>query len=305
MNYIDAEIVKGTKKYKLSNNELTGTSLEVLSFVVGKVKKRSYFNSIDGRIGRVNYGIEDEHRTIRLTLQVNAYDEYDISHLRDEIFNLFDGEFYIREMRNSKTEVKYESIGSRTDDMNLGTSEYVNGKRYYVALISDFDIADLQKSEFVIEFETVTLPFAESTYTSLDLHNNKFNSETEIFGYVDGINDEMQDYIFTTNTFSLWNAGNVPVEPESMYLRIQLRDCISNGNLTIRNKTTGETFVYFPKIDYTRHYTLEGMTFLSANTNALRDTNLQFISLAPGKNDFEILNCTFSAVTFDFRFYYK
>lgn len=93
----------------------------------------------------MNYGIEDESRTIRLTIRTNAYDEHDIAHLRDEIFNLFDGEFYIREMRNNKTEVKYESIGSNTDDMNLGTSEYVNGKRYYVALVSDFDIADLQK----------------------------------------------------------------------------------------------------------------------------------------------------------------
>lgn len=36
MNYIDAEIVKGTKKYKISNNELTGTSLEVLSLLLEK-----------------------------------------------------------------------------------------------------------------------------------------------------------------------------------------------------------------------------------------------------------------------------
>lgn len=211
MNYIDAEIVKGTKKYKISNNELTGTSLEVLSFIVGKVKKRNYFSSIDGRVGRVNYGIEDEYRTIKLTLRTNAYDEHDISHLRDEIFNLFDGEFYIREMRNNMTTVKYETIGSNTDDMNLGNSEYVNGKRYLVALVSDFDIADMQYSEFNLEFETIALPFAETTYTTLDLHDNRFNSDVEMFGYVDGINVEHINYRVKKEDLNLLSSTDLSV----------------------------------------------------------------------------------------------
>ncbi|ARQ07282.1 Phage tail protein [Macrococcoides canis] len=303
MNYIDAEIVKGTKKYKISNNELTGTSLEVLSFVIGKVKKRNYFSSIDGRIGRVNYGIEDEYRTIKLRLRASAYDEHDIAHLRDEIFNLFDGEFYIREMRNNVTTVKYETIGSNTNDMNLGNSEYVNGKRYLVALVSDFDIADMQYSEFDLEFETVMLPYAETVYTSMHLHRTKYNEEEAIYGLVDGLNTDYQDYVFTTNTFKVWNAGNVDLRPENMDILITINGLSSNGNFTLKNKTTGDVFIY--KNSAYGTLKINGLTISLNNINVLRNTNYEFIGIAKGLNEFEVLNGTFSSISFDFRFYYK
>ncbi|WP_414052881.1 hypothetical protein [Macrococcus animalis] len=303
MNYIDAEIIKGSNTYKISNNTLTGTSLEVLSFVVGKVKKRNYFSSIDGRLGRVNYGIEDEYRTIKLRLRASAYDEHDIAHLRDEIFNLFDGEFYIREMRNNVTKVKYESIGSNTNDMNLGDSEYVNGKRYLVALVSDFDIADMQYSEFDLEFETIALPFAETVYTSMHLHRTKYNEEEAIYGLVDGLNTDYQDYVFNKDRFTLWNAGNVKVQPETMDITITVNGLSSNGNFTIKNLSTGETFVL--KRSATGKLVLKGLHVTLNNLNVLRDTNLTFLSLKTGFNIFEISNGTFTSIEFDFRFYYK
>src|SRR5699024_874004 len=44
------------------------------------------------------------------------------------------------------------------------------------------------------------------------------------------------------NTFSVWNAGNVAIEPEFMDLKIRLNYTYSADGVTIKNLTTGETF---------------------------------------------------------------
>src|SRR5699024_2349944 len=47
-----------------------------------------------------------------------------------------------------------------------------------------------------------------------------------------------------TNSFTVYNAGNVTVEPESMFLEIRLRYATIQEKLTIRNKTTGDEFEF-------------------------------------------------------------
>lgn len=105
--------------------------------------------------------------------------------------------------------------------------------------------------------------------------------------------------------FSVYNAGNVTIEPESMYLHIIANTVTTPGGFTITNKTTGDEFVFNEEING-QSILLRGMDVrVSSIYNRLRDTNKRFISLAPGDNEFEVSGGTFNHIRFDFRYLYK
>ena len=109
----------------------------------------------------------------------------------------------------------------------------------------------------------------------------------------------------TVNTFSVYNAGNVTVEPESMYISLAfLYSSILDDKLVIKNKTTGDVFEYL-KPQIRRNLRLDGMNVTVAGIQAFRDTNKRFISLTPGLNEFEVTGGVFDQATIDFKFYYK
>lgn len=108
-----------------------------------------------------------------------------------------------------------------------------------------------------------------------------------------------------TENFTVYNAGNVTVEPESMMLNINANVVQSDNNFTIRNLTTGEE-VILKRESKGSHFRIQGMVIsLGSITNIFRDTNRRFISLVPGYNQFEILNGTFEEIRFDFKYLYK
>ena len=288
----------------MSDNKLTGTSLEVLSFVVGGIQQNQTFNDgIDGR-SRLYAGSEDKFRRITLNVKGDAYDIHDISHLRNAINELFDGEFYIREKRIKSVDVEYESLGQKTGELNIGKPEYVNGQQHKVVKVNAIDHEELLSNEFVVELETTDLPYGESVYTTKELNDTGLSALAEKYGLVDGIDDEKTQYVFTENTFSVWNAGNVTVEPESMYIYITLGLVTTDGSLKLTNKTTGETFA-FNKAVTNRNIYLDGMDINEGTAiNALRNTNRQRIKIVPGVNNFEITGATFSQITVSFKFYY-
>ena len=265
------------------------------------IKKRTGSEYSDGRPGRINYHSEDEYRTITLTLQATAEDMHDITHLRDAINELFDGEMTLREMRIKSVEVEYESMGQRTGELQLGAPEYVNGKQIKVTMVNSPEIDDTTLvSTFTVEFETTELPYFETIYTTLELHDSGYSATAEKYGLVDSINSDNTKYKFTDSNFSVWNAGNVAVEPEQMYLKITATG--TNGKIDIRNKATGDTF----KVNaaFGGDLVVDRMSTLLNGVNVFRDTNKQYISLASGKNDFEVIG-QFTDITIDFRFYYK
>lgn len=108
---------------------------------------------------------------------------------------------------------------------------------------------------------------------------------------------------YTTN-FSLWNAGNVTVEPEFMELYIQINSVTSNGNLVIKNITTGDEFKFEKNLSK-RHIVIDRMNIRNGTSNALRDTNRRFIKITPGKNEFQITGEAWNNIMFIFKFYYK
>ena len=107
----------------------------------------------------------------------------------------------------------------------------------------------------------------------------------------------------TVNTFSVYNAGNVTVEPESMYLDIVFADT-RGDSITVKNKTTGEVLEINAKT--TGHVVRQqGMVIYVGGINRFRDTNRRFIRLLPGVNEFEVTGASYSRASVAFKFYYK
>ena len=426
---MDAEIIYDNgERFKLSD-----LSVKVIDFKVSSMVKQSVYEDIEGAT-RVDYGAEYKHRTISIPFVMTAYDLHDFAHLRNEIFAKVDSleSFYIREMRRPiKRQYEFVNFNEKPKEREGTDDQYVDGKQYRVRLVNVIEIEQRGvKGDGVLVFETTESPYAQSVYTTLELHDSGYSATAEKYGLVDNIDDEKVKYRFeperTTSqtidlgwsigsynlttgesntdsrymkttmpftshpggiytirdlgtqevnvwiwifeynaemefigstgfgtvsptiprsfvaqgnyiyisvqpnagqapnlnyignqiipvlehtrenvTFSVYNAGNVTIEPESMMLNIFASSVHSSGNFTIRNKTTDEEIVLHRESNGS-HFVVNGMLIrLGGIPNIFRDTNRRFISLAPGDNEFEISNGTFEEIRFDFKYLYK
>ena len=255
-----------------------------LEIFVGSVGKERTVDTVDGRPGVVDYGFNYTDRPVSLFLRIKAADAADFRLLRNEVFATFDvgSAFYVAEADVPSRVLKVVVDESYIPDRL--TEEY-----------ADFDI----------NCRTLDSVFWESIYTTLELHDSGYSATAEKYGLVDNIDDEKVKYRFTESNFSVYNAGNVTVEPESMLLDIFVSTVQSDNNFTIRNKTTGEEII-LNRASTGSHFRIRGMVIsLGSITNIFRDTNRRFISLVPGDNHLEILNGTFSEIRFEFKFLYK
>ena len=255
-----------------------------LDIFVSSVNKRRLTEEFEGRSGTLNYGYDYGERSVDLSLWLEAHDTIDYRLIRNELYAFFDAHdvFYIEETR----------VPSRVLKVTIDES-------YIPERINQ------THSSVEISCRTLDSVFWESKYTTLELHDSGYSATAEKYGLVDNIDDEKVKYRFTESNFTVYNAGNVTVEPESMYLRIIASEVTSSNNFTIRNKTTGDEFV-LKRESNGSHVRLIGMVAsMGSITNIFRDTNRRFIRLAPGDNEFEILNGTFAQISIDFKNYYK
>lgn len=437
---MDVEIVKQNgQSFRLSDYGV------VQDFVVHSIDRSVVRDPIDGRAGSVDYGVETGDRTIEVPMIFKAADLHDYAHLRDELYSLLDDSepFYIREMRRPKSlQYDFVDFGQKPKWESQTDNEYVNGKQYKVRLNNTLTPDQRSLSgEVSIEFVTSGLPYAETIYTTLELHDSGYSAIAEKYGLVDNIDDEKVKYRFepqnvvnpnwiplnegdwetgsrwssgynnntstgirlkmekaipivdgrrytlyddstydsrinrymvhcfddegnmtyyfsrgrgasnsftakgtklvisltamdgydipldyiegdrirmkleegdnhtgfepSSETFTVYNAGNVTIEPESMMFNIIINAVQSPNNFTIRNKTTGEEII-LKRESKGSHFIIRGMVVsLGSLTNIFRDTNRSFISLAPGNNQFEVLNGTFEEMRFEFKYLYK
>ena len=273
------------KIYDLNMKEITlPKGVMPLEIFVGSVAKNRVTEEVDGRSGVVDYGFNYTDRPVSLFLRIKAADKIDFRLLRNEVFATFDvgSAFYVAEADVPSRVLKVVVDESYIPDRL--TEEY-----------ADFDI----------NCRTLDSVFWETRYTTLELHDSGYSATAEKYGLVDNIDDEKVKYRFTESNFTVYNAGNVTVEPESMMLNIIVNAVQSTNNFTIRNKTTGEEIV-LKRASTGSHFRIQGMVIgLGGITNIFRDTNRRFISLAPGDNQFEILNGTFGEIRFEFKYLYK
>src|SRR5699024_2868664 len=179
-----------------------------LEIFVGSISKERVTEAVDGRAGVVDYGFNYTDRPVSLFLRIKAKDKIDFRLLRNEVFATFDvgSEFYVEESDVPSRVLKVVVDESYIPDRL--TEEY-----------ADFDI----------NCRTLDSVFWESKYTTLELHDSGYSATAEKYGLVDNIDDEKVKYRFTENNFTVYNAGNVTIEPESMELLIQISNASTTG----------------------------------------------------------------------------
>ena len=112
-------------------------------------------------------------------------------------------------------------------------------------------------------------------------------------------------YIPESLSLTVYNAGNVTIEPEYSFLEIVVNGLHSPEGFTLTNRTTGDSFALNRSIEGS-NLGIRGMIVnLEGITNIFRDTNREFISLDPGDNVFEITGGTFKDISINFKYLYK
>src|SRR5699024_8794883 len=197
--------------------------------------------------------------------------------LRDEIFNIF------------RTEESFYLIEKR-----------LRGKRWLVKVADPYAIP--QRNIFGnFEVEFIGLKgLSESIGTTADIDSNGLRYSDELWSYGMGLlyDNESHRYTHSTRSFEIYNAGNVPIHPFQQELKILILG--AGEGFELRNKTTGDVFRLTDQINGV--IVINGANITDNGIQALRKTNRQFITIAPGWNEFT-QNGT-ARISFGFRFYY-
>jgi len=216
-------------------------------------------------------------REIEMSIEIISVDYLDYSLLKNILYSIFpiNEPFYIVDKRVPGIRHKVVLNGSFIPERH----NPINGTAV-IPLLSDKP------------------HYAESTLTTLDINDKLEVDDSLSFGMGLLTDDESHVYVHETETFRIYNAGNVPVHPFEQMLNITIEG--ASENYTLKNLTTGDEFKYTD--DVTGTLRLQGPNITINNLQALRHTNKEFITLAPGWNEFEQNQpCE---ISFDFRFYY-
>lgn len=256
-----------------------------LDFLVSAIAKERYIETVNGIPGDVNYGFDYKDREVTLNFWLRHFHgEHDQKLLKSELYAMLDSQpyFYVSDDR----------LPSRV--LKLAVDE-----PYLPDRINGSNISTLE-----VKCQIIGLPFWRTKYTTQDIEKEGYEALAEEFGMADGINQDMANYRFQSSVFSVWNGGNVTIDPRQMHLDIRIWHSTSKGNATIENLTTGDKVIIYR--EHTDSFiNLIGSKVMLADTNWLRESNRQYITLAPGENKIRISNTNFSDITFDFPFYFK
>lgn len=233
--------------------------------------------SIPGRPGSISLGKDLLPRNLVAEFKVTGKDFIDSLLIRDELYQLFSkgNQFYIGESKQP---------GKRwlVDCTEQWTPERVNRvtMRTSIPLVAESGMA-------------------ESVGTTLD----PFTFDSNLWQIGQGLVTDDLIYKHNQNTFSIYNAGSVEVDPRYIPIKITYKG--SSTNLKIRNVTTGDEWSYTGTSNSDDHIVLDRIRSTKNGLSILKDTNKKLITLNPGWNNFilEGTSGTFE-ITFDFRFYY-
>lgn len=278
----------GFKLYDPNMNELKfPVGVKPLDFLVSSIEKERYTETIKGIPGTIDYGFDYKERSdCSLTFFLRHYHgEHDYLLLESEINAFLDSQpFFYVSRNNLPTRVLKVTVDSSYK------TERILGSMY----------ATLE-----VPVTITGLPFWRTKYTTQDIEKEGFNAIAEQFGLADGLNVDYPKYTFTENKFTVWNGGNVTLDPRNMDLKIRLFRLKTDGNFKLTNHTTGETFEYLASTTGNT-IDLEGIqAFKGMLQNRLRETNRKYISLVPGLNEISYTGGEMINIQFDFPFYFK
>lgn len=270
----------------LYDNNFKKIDLESLDIVTDNFRVDSpapKHERTDMKYGRVTLGSGLEGRGMSVSFHIRGRDRYDFVLIRDELFNYLNG-------------LEFLYIVDRLNP----------AKRWKVKVESAYDVAPIATvlAVFDVEF-TSDSPYAESIGKTTDPLT--FDSDLWQFGQGLLAEDDMV-YTKTDNSFQIYNAGNVEIDPRSIHtpLTIEVKAGItsSNATLTLTNASTGVTWTYTGAVTAGQIIQLKDVQALINGASVFMKTNYKVITLKVGYNNFT-KSSNISEVKFISRFYYK
>ncbi|MDK7992682.1 phage tail family protein [Enterococcus raffinosus] len=181
------------------------------------------------------------------------------------------------------------------------THELSPGKRFKVNP-SNFELAEEENDYSTIE---VTFDVPSGCSESLSTTLSEFSLDDE-WQFSQNLEAADYKYSFDVSRFQVFNAGDFAIDPREHALKITLQG-ESLGNARIFNRTTDESFIYYPEFStyLGQTVTIDRVYPKSNGVHCGINTNLELITLAPGINEIEIQNVANVKSSWDFRFLYK
>jgi phage-related protein len=256
--------------------DLEQIGIRTKDFIVSSPSPIHFTEEIEGMDGLIDLGSTEGARSIECSFRAEATDRDDFVLMRNEIFKIF------------RSKEAFYLIDSREPS-----------KRWEVKSSNAYDIG--QKfvfGDFTIDF-TCYKGYAESIGTTED----PFTFDSDLWQFDQGLILEDLIYTYSETSFSIYNAGDVTVNPRDFPLLITYTG--ASTNLSIKNTTTGDEWTHTGTSNPSDIIRLDGIRSTKNSLSIFRDTNRKLISLAPGWNDFELTGATSPfEISFDFRFYY-
>jgi hypothetical protein len=161
------------------------------------------------------------------------------------------------------------------------------------------DYSEEPGSMIPIEFEVIDAsPFVLSEYDTLAgvTDANKFPLPTKVDASVN------PQYVHDTNTFYIYNFGDIEIDPRVDDLLI---DYVGPSSfLKIENTSTGDIFQYNGTTGSTQSLKLDKLRVTKSGISVFGDTNRKAIKLKPGRNTFQLTGTT-NPFTISFKFKFK
>lgn len=210
----DVEIYKDKQHYYISDNSFTKQMLRVVSYDVKGAGYNRDFSNIDRVNGRFHNSTTELKKTVEMKLRFNVQKIEHASFLKARLQELLRGQYYLRELAASETEIKFENIFEPKNQQP--TLEYVDGRQIYVGLVNEISFDTTQISgEIDLEFETIELPYFESIGYSTDLEKETNNINK--WGAIDTdpfeVEQKYRNYTFyDLKIGDVYYGGSVPIK---------------------------------------------------------------------------------------------
>lgn len=264
---------------------LDGTTydLDALGFHIKKfdvpMTNYSYNYQQIGRYGALLTSAQAQQLTIPLTLDIAAHDlrDYNLQLLKIRQIFLSDEDFYVRNMI-----MPYIRWSCRAESV----TPTQNGNFW-------------RATNVVINLD-VPSGFAESvatTQTAVDFNNN------DQWGFGENIPDAELKYTYSSNDFSFWNLGSIPLTADERPVTITFQGDAPNG-FALNNKTTNQSYKITRKLSKSDKVVILGVIPSFNGTQSYKDCDHGYIDYVPGENKMHIDGASNFTLDYDTRFYY-
>lgn len=211
---------------------------------------------------------------------INFGDWYNFKLLKHDIYRIFSQ----RSMMRIRT------------DAEMGIVKYVRPTSFDIKPISD----GAHDATFTIPFDNPS-GYKYSLARSDDLYT--YDAELWQIG-MNLPNGEDLNYRFTTNSFSVYNASDIPIDPYYQKHDLQIICHFNGSNLTILNKTNGSSWQYQKAASKSDTIILDGIKTTLNGNPASANTDYGNIVLETGYNNISVTGAADIDITFSFPFIY-